>query len=207
MSDSTYGTPKRLQEAATSYGGTNLYGEPRYRVVLGEKRFVWKYTPASYDEYGARTGGAAVRLVHKYSPKNRHRYHVEKWLPAEHYGTPESWHLETSKFIDGVEVDTLGPYPSRGEYETLWTFETPDGQYLEPTKDLLITAIKRNQWATARRVDDEIIERRREDALAAKTKGSQNRDVMRQLTKEFIDKALPGRTVKQLKEELTAPRG
>jgi hypothetical protein len=156
---------------------------------------VWKYRL-----------GVGMSYAPKYSPRNRERFHVEKWLPAEFYGTPESWRRDTVRMDGSVEVETLGPFPSRGDYETLFTFETPEGKYLEPTVDALITVIKRNHYATNGRVDDDIIQRRRDDAREADAKNSHNRGVMRELTKEFLDKALPGRTVRQLKEELTAPR-
>jgi hypothetical protein len=44
-----------------------------------------------------------------------------------------------------------------------------------------------------------------DDMEEAATK-TETRNVMRELTKEFLEKALPGRTVRQLKEELSAPK-
>lgn len=201
-----YGTLERLQRVATSYGGTNLYGQPNYKLVWGNDRMTRKYTAARY-EHGFKVMDAGIHPVHKYSPRMCERYHIEKWCPPDFYGTPETWHRDTVQFIDGREIETLGPYPVRGDYETLWTFQTPDGKYLEPTTDILIIGIKRNQQAISRRVDEEIIERRLDDARQAAAVDSQKRTVMRELTKEFMDKAMPGRTIRQLKEELIAPRG
>jgi hypothetical protein len=45
------------------------------------------------------------------------RWILEKWLPAEFFGTPEEW--EKCRYFqsaDGKRIDSLGPYPRQGRY-------------------------------------------------------------------------------------------
>jgi hypothetical protein len=42
------------------------------------------------------------------------RWHVERWVPAEAYGSPRAWYAQTMERADGKSVAALGPYPVRG---------------------------------------------------------------------------------------------
>lgn len=87
--------------------GTNPFGKPNWRVIWSEDRVRF--------ECGAwrRTYG-----------EGRDRWMVEKWCPAETYGSREAW--EAMREEDGSP--SLGPFPSEGDYEWTFTFETPEGE-------------------------------------------------------------------------------
>lgn len=95
----------------------NIFGEPNFRVVWGMDRLTiiggeW----VIQDEHGNDTGHVIEeRRVHKYLPAER--FYLEKWMPPEHYGSPEAWAEEQIEHVDGHHIPSLGPYPSRGEYE------------------------------------------------------------------------------------------
>ena len=72
-----------------------------------------------------------VRLEPKYVPHNR--WHIERWLPPENYGSPDQWHAETMEIENGRSIPALGPYPSRGEYEHCFTLEGPRGEFVQLT--------------------------------------------------------------------------
>jgi len=87
--------------------GTNPHGKPNWRVIWSEDRVrfecgQWRRT------YG----------------EGRNRWMVERWCPPDTYGSREAW--ETMREPDGSM--SLGPFPSEGDYEWSFTFETPDGQ-------------------------------------------------------------------------------
>ncbi len=119
-----YDTPVPLgvNEALVRYGGRNIYGEPRYRIVWSERRLEavfgewldWSRDAVEKDpvtgERHANTPDrrvVEVRWVPKYEAAAKERFVLEEWQPAERYGTPETWAPE------------LGPYPARGDYELL----------------------------------------------------------------------------------------
>ena len=72
-----------------------------------------------------------VRREPKYVPHNR--WHIERWVPAESYGSPEQWRAETIEIQNGRNIPALGPYPSRGEYEHCFTLEGPRGEFVQLT--------------------------------------------------------------------------
>jgi hypothetical protein len=67
----------------------NLYGEPNFRVVWGGSRLAWiggRWT--DHDAHGNKTREAIeLRRVPKYLPFER--WHIERWMPPESYGSPE----------------------------------------------------------------------------------------------------------------------
>jgi hypothetical protein len=68
---------------------------------------------------------AEYRRVPRYG--SLQRWVLEKWCPPEMYGTPELWDEENLDENSGLL--TLGPFPNRGEYEHVYTFEV-NGQYV-----------------------------------------------------------------------------
>src|ERR1700733_3190472 len=60
-----------------------------------------------------------LRQEPKYAPIDR--WHIERWLPPEAYGTPDEWAMRTTEVENGIRIPALGPYPSRGEYEHCFT--------------------------------------------------------------------------------------
>jgi hypothetical protein len=72
-----------------------------------------------------------VRREPKYLPHDR--WHIERWMPAESYGSPEEWQARTLEIVNGRNVAALGPYPSRGDYEHCFTVEGPGGEFVQLT--------------------------------------------------------------------------
>jgi len=133
-------------------GGLNLFGEPNFRCVWGWNRLdfiggTWE----DRDEHGVLLREVTeFRREPKYFPANR--WHIERWMPPETYGTPKMWYGGTL----GAE---LGPYPSRGDYEHCFTLETPEGGFLQ-----LTPAIARH---VARALEDDHPLRRGEALVSA----------------------------------------
>lgn len=124
-----YDIPKTLNTRLIAVGGLNRFGEPNYRVVWGQTRLTWIGGEwAIQDVNGNETGHVTEeRQVPKYFPADR--YYLEKWMPPEHYGSPESWAEYQIEKVDGIRIPNLGPYPSRGEYELSMRFQKEDGSY------------------------------------------------------------------------------
>jgi hypothetical protein len=114
-------------------GGINRYGEPMYRAVWGWSRLGWiggKWIDR--DDAGSVVREVVeMRWVPKYVPHDR--WHIERWMPAEAYGSPSDWYAQTVEREGGVSVPALGPYPERGEYEHCFTLEGPSGEFVQLT--------------------------------------------------------------------------
>lgn len=127
-------------------GGTNRFGEANFRVVWGGSRLSWiggRWTDRDVHGNVIREV-IELRREPKYVPI--HRWHIERWLPPESYGTPDEWAMRTVEVENGIRIPALGPYPSRGEYEHCFTLSEPDGSFMQlsPTAcDWIIRAI---QW-------------------------------------------------------------
>lgn len=187
--------PVELHKLITDSGGRNPHGEPMYRLVWGWERKEWKG--------GARADGTAyLEYVPKY-PK-RERFHLEVWMSPDKYGNREQWAKDTHKFIDGQMVEVLGPYPSAGEYEHIWECSDVDGSFIHPTENMMLRAIRQHKHAMHMdRVQRAAAARDYEDAKEAAL-DSEKRTATRELAKEFVEKSLTGRTVQELKHDLTA---
>jgi hypothetical protein len=120
---------RRLEMA----GGRNRFGEPNYRAVWGWNRLAWiggKFEDR--DEYGALVRECVeLRCEPKYPAVNR--WHIERWVPPEAYGSPRQWYAQTVEIAEGRSVPALGPYPSRGEYEHCLTLEGTRGEFVQLT--------------------------------------------------------------------------
>ncbi len=129
----THEAPDGVARELALAGGCNRFGEANYRAVWGWSRLDW--IGGKWEDRDA--GGALVREVvelrrePKYLPHNR--WHIERWLPPESYGSPEQWHAETIEIENGRNVAALGPYPSRGDYEHCFTLEGPRGEFVQLT--------------------------------------------------------------------------
>lgn len=117
--------PESLVQRIRDLGGINAHGEPNFRIIWGWKRLAWHGGKFHDRDGSGNLLGVRIetRLEPKYSPPNR--WYFEAWLPAEAYGTPESWDKETVEWIDGVRVETLGPFPRKGDYEQVMVLQTP----------------------------------------------------------------------------------
>jgi hypothetical protein len=126
----THEAPAPTQQLLARAGGTNRYGEPNFRVVWGGSRLAWiggRWVDRDASDNVIRET-IELRRVPKYIPHDR--WHVERWLPPESFGSPEAWYAQTIEVEDGIRVPALGPYPSRGEYEHCFTLEGAGGQFM-----------------------------------------------------------------------------
>lgn len=140
--------PPELVARLTRAGGLNRFGEPNFRLVWGWSRLCWIGGRwEDRDASGALLRAVVeLRQVPKYFPHDR--WHLERWVPPEVYGSPEQWDRATVETEDGYRLPALGPYPSRGDWELCFTLETPDGRFLplEPQIcDELVRRVERSR--------------------------------------------------------------
>jgi hypothetical protein len=143
----THEAPGSVQERVARAGGRSLYGEPNFRVVWGGSRLAWiggRWT--DHDAHGNKLREAIeLRRVPKYLPFDR--WHIERWMPPESYGSPEQWCARTVEVEDGIRIPALGPYPSRGEYEHCFTLESAEGAFLALTPAACDWIVRAIEWA------------------------------------------------------------
>jgi len=130
----THEAPATVAHRLARAGGRNIFGEPNFRAVWGWNRLGW--IGGRWTDRDPATGSVlretiGLRLAPKYFPLNR--WHIERWCAPETYGSPEQWARNTLEIEDGRNVPALGPYPSRGEYEHVFTLEDPRGNFLQLT--------------------------------------------------------------------------
>jgi hypothetical protein len=129
----SHDAPEEVARELLLAGGVNRYGEANFRAVWGWSRLDW--IGGKWEDRDA--SGALVREVvelrrePKYLPYNR--WHIERWMPPESYGSPDAWHAETLEIANGRSISALGPYPSRGDYEHCFTVEGPRGEFVQLT--------------------------------------------------------------------------
>ncbi len=119
-------TPAHIEKLLREKGGANPHGQPNFRVVWGRDRLTWLGGAFNdHDDSGnlMRTQ-VAHRLVPAY-PEFLERWIFEIWVPPEFFGTEEEWFAQTVEFVGGYRVETLGPYPRKGDYEFVFAIETP----------------------------------------------------------------------------------
>ena len=164
--------PERVARRLELAGGRNRFGEPNYRAVWGWNRLAWiggKFEDR--DETGALLRERVeMRQEPKYPGVNR--WHIERWMPPETYGSPRQWYAQTVELAGGRNVPALGPYPSRGEYEHCFTLEVPSGEFVQLTPTVaehIAYAIERSRCSprTAKRAS--LYDRAQRDGLAYET--------------------------------------
>ena len=125
--------PECVERRLKLVGGVNRYGEANYRVVWGWNRLAW--IGGKFEDRNERgellREVVELRLEPKYPQVNR--WHVERWVAPEKYGSPRQWYAQTIERENGVSVPALGPYPERGEYEHCFTLEGPRGEFVQLT--------------------------------------------------------------------------
>ena len=143
----THDTPDAVAHRLERAGGINRFGEANYRAVWGWNRLAWiggKFEDR--DEHGALLRERIeLRLEPKYPGVNR--WHIERWLPPETYGSPRAWYAQTIERENGVSIPALGPYPSRGEYEHCFTLESPRGQFIQLTPTAAEYIARAIEWS------------------------------------------------------------
>lgn len=139
--------PTAIQERVARAGGVNRFGEPNFRVVWGGARLAWvggRWTDR--DAHGNVLREAIeLRRVPKYVPEER--WHIERWMPPESYGSPDDWRAQTTEVEDGIRIPALGPYPSRGEYEHCFTLQSECGDFLPLTASACDWIIRAIEWS------------------------------------------------------------
>ena len=165
----THEAPASVARRLEIAGGTNRFRQPNYRAVWGWSRLGW--IGGKWEDRDAR--GALVREtvelrhVPKYAPHDR--WHIERWLPPEAYGSPREWYAQTIERADGVSLPALGPYPERGEYEHCFTLAGPCGEFLQLTPtvaEYIARAIETGRHSNAAQRRAAIDERERRDESA-----------------------------------------
>ena len=139
--------PASVAQRLAAAGGLNRYGEPNYRVVWGWNRLAWiggKFEDR--DELGDLIREVVeLRQEPKYAAVNR--WHVERWVAPEAYGSPRAWYAQTAEMAGGKCVPALGPYPQRGEYEHCFTIEGPSGEFVQLTPTIVERVAQAIEWA------------------------------------------------------------
>jgi len=130
----THETSQDVARELALAGGYNRLGEPNYRAVWGWSRLDW--IGGKWEDRDLASGALVREVIElrrepKYTPHNR--WHIERWMPPESYGSPEAWHAQTIEIVNGRNIPALGPYPSRGDYEHCFTVEGPHGEFVQLT--------------------------------------------------------------------------
>ena len=162
--------PKWAVEILHHAGGVNIFGEDCYRLVWGYNRLSWKgglWEDREYPSMRLLREQFDLRWVPKYI--KRDRWHLEVWNPPANYGTPEVWNEQTRiydpRYGATSSLLALGPYPSRGEYESIWVIENQRGGFKQITRPVvefvagIVTAhrqaTKEYRWARFRKWQEE----------------------------------------------------
>ena len=129
----THQPPPSVERRLLLAGGSNRFGEANYRAVWGWSRLGW--VGGKWQDRNAAgellREVAELRYLPKYTPHDR--WHIERWLPPEAYGSPDEWYAQTLELADGRSLPALGPYPDRGEYEHSFTLQDPRGEFVQLT--------------------------------------------------------------------------
>src|SRR5882724_1381390 len=152
--------------------GCNPFQEANYRVVWSEDRLDW--IGGKINDFDAN--GTFVRALYelrrepKYQTATKNRWIVEKWYPAEFYGSSAQWFQKTRDWEENGLISggipQLGPYPYRGDYEHCCTLEER-GEFLQLTPDVIdyTIALIRNKLS-----QKWLLSERRKALLAAEEK-------------------------------------
>ena len=158
----THDAPESVARRLAIAGGTNRFGQPNYRAVWGWSRLGWiggKW--ADHDVEGNLIREVTcLRREPKYTPHDR--WHIERWLAPETYGSPRDWYAQTIERENGVIIPALGPYPIRGEYEHCFTLAGPRGEFVQLTPtvaEYIARAIEAGRHTGAARRREAIAER------------------------------------------------
>jgi hypothetical protein len=143
--------PREVQKRIARAGGWNRFGEPNFRVVWGWSRLGWIGGRwIDRDDHGnIIREQIELRRVPKYIPHNR--WHIERWMAPETYGSPKTWYAQTLETEDGIRIPALGPYPRRGEYEHCFTLQGPRGEHVALTAAVCDHVVRAIVWARRRR--------------------------------------------------------
>ncbi len=129
----THDTAENVAALLLRAGGINRFGEANYRAIWGWNRLAW--IGGKFEDRDEHGGLLRERIELREEPKypGVNRWHIERWLPPEAYGSPRQWYAQTIERENGVSIPALGPYPSRGDYEHCFTLEGPQGEFIQLT--------------------------------------------------------------------------
>lgn len=144
----TYATPEAVEERLKLAGGLNRFGGANYRAVWGWSRLAW--IGGKFEERDPETGSLLREVVElrqepKYPAVNR--WHVERWMAPEAYGSASAWYAQTLEIANGRNVAALGPYPERGDYEHCFTLEGPRGEFVPLTATAVEHIARAIEWS------------------------------------------------------------
>jgi hypothetical protein len=175
--------PASVQERVSRAGGANRYGEPNFRVVWGGARLAWiggRWTDR--DAHGNVVRQAIeLRRVPKYLPEDR--WHIERWMPPESYGSPDDWCAQTTEVEDGIRIPALGPYPSRGEYEHCFTLAGQLGEFIPLTAAACDWIVRAIEWSRR--------QPRRANRAAIASRESRRANDWERTADDMLDDAIP----------------
>lgn len=98
------------------------------------------------DEHGELVREVVeLRQEPKYAEVNR--WHVERWVAPEAYGSPREWYAQTVESSGGRRVPALGPYPERGEYEHCFTIQGLRGEFVQLTVTMVERVAQAIEWS------------------------------------------------------------
>jgi len=115
------------QAVLDSIAGFNRFGGSNVRIAWAPDLFM--HAAGEWNDFSA--AGTLIRTVReirtipKY-PQIGDRWIIERWRQPETYGSPEDWAEQNRQAFACENFDLLGPYPLRGEYEHVFTFEHPE---------------------------------------------------------------------------------
>ena len=122
--------PTHYKRSLLAWGGTNLYGEPRFVLHWGPDLVHRRVAPAEHISFPPPQCWCLC-----------------EWLPAEEYGSEDSWPKEL-------------PYPSAGRYEPIIRFEN-DGVPLQlDTRFLNLRVLNMMVYHTKKHRYDSLMKRK-----------------------------------------------
>ena len=143
----THEAPQNVVDRLAVAGGLNRLGAPNYRVVWGWNRLAW--IGGKFEDRDER--GNLIREVVELRQEPKYpgvnRWHVERWVPPEAYGSPQAWYALTVESANGRSVPALGPYPSRGDYEHCFTLEGRHGEFVQLTPTIVERVAHAIEWS------------------------------------------------------------
>jgi hypothetical protein len=127
--------PQSVADYLLKRGGTNIYGEPNFRLVWSSQRMKrqggrwqdWDKNLSARERGGLISVGGGLLIPSHYKPDRivveirttpKYRFDpgwvLERWIPAAYYGSETQWNM---RCVPGTSVPLGGPWPEFGDYE------------------------------------------------------------------------------------------
>lgn len=190
--------PEWAQQILERVGGKNPFGASLYRFVWGDSRREWvggRWVDRDHNTGQIIREVIEQRFVPKYSHLGVEHWFVERWYPAEHFGTRNAWESITLEREDGISVPARGPYPAHGDFDWAWTMEGPNGEFRQLT-------VARCEWIASILRDNELASAAKRWAAkqaakeqAEKQQDTLDREVLNDITPAFKGKMRRGTAV------------